>query len=42
MREAGLQESQLTSVIDEMRKGRTIDSDVSDEMMESLSNMPPI
>ncbi|NBX06669.1 MAG: AAA family ATPase, partial [Proteobacteria bacterium] len=37
MREAGLQESQLTSVIDEMRKGRTIDSDVSDEMMESLS-----
>ena len=37
MREAGLQESQLTGVIDEMRKGRTIDSDVSDEMMESLS-----
>ncbi|CAI8291797.1 MAG: Chaperone protein ClpB [Rhodospirillaceae bacterium] len=34
---AGVQKKQLESVIDEQRKGRTIDSDVSDEMMESLS-----
>ena len=34
---AGAQKKQLESVIDEQRKGRTIDSDVSDEMMESLS-----
>ena len=37
LREAGLQLKQLEGVIDEMRKGRTIDSDVSDEMMESLA-----
>ena len=37
LREAGLQVKQLEGVIDEMRKGRTIDSDVSDEMMESLA-----
>ena len=34
---SGVQKKQLESVIDEQRKGRTIDSDVSDEMMESLS-----
>ena len=34
---AGVQKKQLESFIDEQRKGRTIDSDVSDEMMESLS-----
>ena len=37
LRETGLQLNQLEGVIDEMRKGRTIDSDVSDEMMESLA-----
>jgi ATP-dependent Clp protease ATP-binding subunit ClpB len=34
---AGVQKKQLESVIDEQRIARTIDSDVSDEMMESLS-----
>ncbi len=35
--EAGLDRAQLNAAVDEMRKGRTIDSDVGDEMMDSLA-----
>jgi ATP-dependent Clp protease ATP-binding subunit ClpB len=35
--EAGLKPDDLAKTIDEMRKGRTIDSDVGDQMMDSLA-----
>lgn len=35
--DAGLEPDRLKAAIDETRKGRTIDSDVGDEMMESLA-----
>ena len=37
LREAGLETDPLNQAIASIRKGRTIDSDVGDEMMESLS-----